>query len=348
MIVHILIFVVSLAMLSKGSDYFVEYAGRIAKRLGVSDFVIGLTLTSIGTSVPELAASISASLNDASGLVIGNVVGSNIANIGLILGVSAIISSFATDQKMYQRDGYIMLAAVILLFMSALDNVISTWESVSMLVGYLFYLLFIIKSDKEARAYHFQDFMKYIFDFEYIPPVKAKLSGFLRRRSQVNEGETAFSKIRMGLLTDLLVVTVSAIGIMFGARYLVQEAMWFAQLLSIPESVIGVSFVAVGTSLPELTVSISAARSGRGDMVVGNIIGSNIANILLILGTSGLLTTLQIQEISVVYTIPIMLFFSIALLYFIKSDWTISRSQGILAVLAYVAFMVMAFTLGWS
>ncbi len=351
MVSHLVIFAVALVFLSKGADFFVEYAGRIAKRLGVSDFVIGLTLTSVGTSIPELAASVSASLNNASGLIMGNVVGSNIANIGLIMGISAMVKGFNTEQKMYERDGFIMIASVILLFAFSLDNQIEGWESGIMLAGYIFYLLFLIKSDKESRAYHFQDFMKYIFDFEYMSPVKDKLLKVAIKKSADERAaaeQKVVKKFQLNILKDLAIVLTSGVAIMFGAKYLVQEAIWLAQLLNVPESVIGISLVAIGTSLPELTVSISGVRKGKSEMVVGNVLGSNIANILLIIGTSGWITQMNVAEISVVYTIPIMLFFSIALLYFIKSDWTITRSQGIIAVVAYVGFMIMAFVMSWS
>jgi cation:H+ antiporter len=348
---HIAIFLLGLVLLAKGADFFVEYAGRLAKRFGVSDFLIGLTLTSIGTSIPEFAASLTASLNDASGLVIGNVMGSNIANIGLILGISAMLKSFKTEQKMYNRDGFFMIASAALFFAFALDNEISTGESIFMLVGYLFYVLFLIESDQESRVYHFQDFMKYVFDFEYISPLKDRLFKIAIRKPQEQRTpaeQKEVRKYRLGILKDLAIILVSGAAIMFGARYLVREAIWLAELLHVPESVIGISLMAIGTSLPELSVAISAVRKGKGEMIVGNVVGSNIANILLIVGSCGLVTEMKIAEISVVYTIPIMLFFSIGLLYFIKTDWTIKRSQGIISVIAYVVFMVLAFVMGWS
>ncbi len=351
MILHLIIFLISLVLLAKGADYFVEYAGRIAKRLGVSDFIIGLTLTSIGTSIPELAASISASINGASGLVMGNVIGSNIANIGLILGVSALIRSFTTEEKMYERDGFIMMASTILLFAFAYDNFISTIEAGIMLIAYSLYILFLIKSDQESRAYHFQDFMSYVFDFQYISPLKNRLFqsaiGKPKKERTTVEKQTV-DRFKLGLFKDLGITLSSGLAIMFGAKYLIEEALWLAGVLSIPESIVGISLVAVGTSLPELSVSISAVRKGKGEMVVGNIVGSNIANILLIIGVSGLIKQMNVSEISVVYTIPHLIFFTIALLYFIKSDWTIHRSQGIMAIIAYVAFIAMAFIMGWS
>ena len=147
MITHIAIFIVALIFLAKGADFFVEYAARLAKSFGVSDFIIGLTITSIGTSVPELAAAVSAALQDHTGLIIGNVVGSNIANIGLILGLSAALRPFSTESKMYERDGYIMIATVILFFAFSLNNHISAFEALIFILSYIFYILFLIRSD---------------------------------------------------------------------------------------------------------------------------------------------------------------------------------------------------------
>lgn len=352
MVSHILIFIVSLIFLAKGADYFVEYSGRVAKRFGVSDFVIGLTVTSIGTSIPELAASVSASIQEYSGIVIGNVVGSNIANIGLILGLSAAFRAFRTQRKMYERDGYIMIASVLIFFGFALNNMITRTEAVIMLIGYIFYIFFIIKTGNTNRAVHFRDFMKYVFDFEYMTPVKSTIYRIVRKKKQdkelTNNEKGEVKKITGGVTRDLGIIILSCTAIVFGARYLIGEAVWLAKLLHVPESVIGLSVIAVGTSLPELTVSLSAVRKEKGGMVVGNILGSNIANILLIIGVSGTIHPMAIVEISVTYTIPILIFFSLALLYFIKSDWEVKRYQGVIAIIAYITFMVLAFVLGWN
>ncbi|HAG90786.1 MAG TPA: sodium:proton exchanger, partial [Bdellovibrionales bacterium] len=175
MLIHFGIFLVALVALAKGADLFVESSAKIAKRLGVSDLVIGLTITSIGTSVPELASSISASLNQAPELIVGNIVGSNIANIGLILGLSALLRSIQTDAKMHDRDGLIMIASTALFFLFSLDNRINEVESGIFLLLYLMYIFFVILSSVRDRAYHFRDFMKFVFDFEYVEPVKQSL-----------------------------------------------------------------------------------------------------------------------------------------------------------------------------
>ena len=348
---HILLFIASLVFLVKGADYLVEFSGRVASKFGVSDFIIGLTVTSIGTSLPELAACISASLSHHSGIVIGNISGSNIANIGLILGISAAFRAFKTEKEMYERDGYIMMAGVLLFFGFVLDNKISFWEALILLMAYGFYLLFLIKSDNKRKAHHFHDFMGFIFDFQYIPNIRKNIiKRALRKQPEertIKERETV-KVFRMDVLKDFALILVCLLVVTLSAKYLIREAEWLAALIGVPESLVGLSLISLGTSLPELTVSLSAARQGKGAMVVGNVLGSNIANILLIIGISGMIHPLQVAEISVVYTIPILLFFSLALLYFVRSDWEIKRRQGLIAVFAYLLFMGFAFVMGLS
>lgn len=352
---HLLIFIAAMAFLVKGADYFVEYSGHIAKRLGVSDFIIGLTVTSIGTSLPELASSVSAALNDRPGIIVGNVVGSNIANIGLILGVSALFKGFKTERAMHDRDGFIMLASVVLFFFYSRDNVISVWESLSFLLFYALYLLFIFKVESDRVEVQFRDFMRFVFDFEYVEPIRRRMRRPGTAKSALTGVDPDFVETRSEkagrariLALEGSVVLLSGLAILVSARYVVTEATWIAGILGVPDNIIGLSLIAVGTSLPELLVSVSAVRQNRGGIVVGNIIGSNIANVLLIFGVCGLIGPVGIAESSVVYTIPIMLFFSLAVIYFIKSDWEVRRSQGAIAIFAYLVFMLVAFTKDWG
>lgn len=344
--IHVVVFLLSLAALAKGADLFVEYSARIAKKLGVSDLVIGLTITSIGTSVPELASSISASMNDAPELIVGNIVGSNIANIGLILGLSAFIRSIQTDAKMHDRDGLIMIASTALFFLLVLNNRLDAIEAWVLLVLYVLYVFFVVLSSMDQRAYQFRDFMKFVFDFEYVEPVKEgikkNLPGFgSNRKSQKAESQPSIWNLRFFI--DFLAIVGSGCLIVFGAKYLIEEALWTAKQLNIPENIVGLTMIAVGTSLPELMVSVAAARKNKGGIVVGNIIGSNIANLLFIGGVAGTISPLRVAEESVVYTIPIMLFFSLFLLYFVKSDWMVTRVQGFILLVSYVGFIFSAF-----
>lgn len=335
----------SLAVLGKSAEVLVEYAARVARRFQVSDLVVGLLITSIGTSLPELTSSIAASLAGSSALVIGNVVGSNIANIGLVIGIAAVVRPFATEPKMHDRDGFVLIATVVLFFALAQDNRISRIEAGMFLFVYLAYVFFVARSDTGEVKHRFGDFLKFMFDMEYAAPVVRGLSGRgpARTRSEPGGGIE-----RTGLIREGGLIVLSTAALVVSARYVVSGAIGIAQSLDVPENLIGLSVVAVGTSLPELLVAVAAARRGKAELIVGNVMGSNIANTLLICGLAGLVRPLDVPELSVVYTIPIMLFFSLALLHFIRSDWRISRAQGVAAIVAYVLFLSAAFIQGWG
>lgn len=348
---HAAIFAVALVALVASADRLVEYGARIARRLGVSDLVIGLTLTSVGTSVPELASSISAAAQNNPGLVLGNICGSNIANIGLITGIAAAFYPFSTNIKMHERDGHIVLASAILFFALALDNGLGRPEALLFLLIYVAYVGFVASSDRDKVGHQFRYFLNYVVRLDVVRP----LAGAIRKRSHRRDedggmeadhsghaSETAPGS-RKALALDLLALAASCVGVVLGAQQLVQEATWAALQLGIPSSVVGLSVIAVGTSLPELIVAVAAAKKGNAEMVIGNVMGSNLANTLLIPGVAGLIRPLEVSEVSVSFTIPVMLFFTVGLLYLVKSGWRVSRLQGALAFAAYLAFMTAAF-----
>ncbi len=369
---HLLLLVLGAVLLIKSADSLVEFAGLLARRAGLSDLVIGLTLTSIGTSVPELAGAMSATLQGHSGLAIGSIAGSNIANIGLILATAALVRPFATDAKMHDRDGFVMLGAGLLVFGLVLDNELGRLDAALLLGTYAAYLVFLTGTDKEDARYRFRDFMDFVVDFE--PPwerMRPRLPRRGARReagpavadrpgggSEVLEAEEAVAPAapaaRAGstgwlrVVGEATVVLLGCAGVAIGARAFVAEAAWFAARLGVPDAVVGLTLVAVGTSLPELTVALTAARAGRAEMVVGNVMGSNIANLLLVLGVCGVVRPLDVAEASVVNTLPILLFFSLGLLYVVRSGWTVTRRQAALVLAAYVGFLLTAVFAGWG
>ena len=398
-LVNVLIFVGGLLLLVKGADLFVRSSSWIAEKFGVSEFIIGLTLVSIGTSVPELASSLTASFEHASGIVIGNVLGSNIANIGLVVSTAALLSNVRTEELMLRRDGYIMLFSAFLFLLFVLDFRISRIEALIFLLLYVAYLLFLLdKVKKHEEDIYFKDFMNYFFKFEYLFDLKTRIESGVRgrieekrikekvtesseeteRRTKAEEEIGAKNKtgneirtdaeIRTGneirteteneienevknpsessLLKELIKLVAGVLAIIVGARYFIEQSIFFALLLEVPETLIGISLVAIGTSLPELMVTVSAARSGYASIALGNVIGSNITNTLLILGCSGLVHPLTVTKISVYYIAPFMLFISLLLLLFIRTGWRVKRFEGLILFLLYSGFMVFIFRLG--
>jgi len=288
----------------------------------------------------------------------GNVVGSNIANIGLVLGIAALVKPFATSEKALDRDGFIMVFTSVLLWALVLDNEVGRWDALLFVLVYVAYTAFVVHSDAEGVEHRFKDFLAFVADFEYAAPVARRLRHSRRPGAPppLERGDKdsrppaadASPRASAGLWLEVSISVGAIAALVVGARYAIAEAIWFARLLDVPDNLIGLSVVAVGTSLPELLVAISAARRGNGGMVLGNVLGSNIANGMLIVGLAGLVRPMEVHESSVVYTLPIMLFFGIALLYFIRSDWRIGRGQGATALVAYVAFLIMAFAGGWG
>ncbi|MGB9938366.1 calcium/sodium antiporter [Methanosarcina sp.] len=339
---NLLILILGLVLLVKGSDYFVKSASTIAEKLGVSEFVIGLTLVAVGTSIPELASSIAASLQQASGIVIGNVVGSNIVNIGFIVGLAAVISPMKTEIEMLRRDGYIMLLAAVLFFVFVLNGELSILESVFFILIFIAYVFFLFEeAEKYEGKLHFKEFVIYFFKFEYISSARQKFN-CIRNGNAGDEN----CPPREGFAKDILILIVSCAAIVIGARYFVDKSIFFAELFGVPETIIGTTLVAVGTSLPELVVTLSAAKQGFGSIALGNIIGSNIANIFLILGLSGLIYPVAVEQISLSFTTPAMILISVILLVFISTGWEIKRWEGAALIAFYAAFLIVLFRIG--
>jgi cation:H+ antiporter len=347
--VEIILFIVGLVFLVAGSEYFIRAAASIAKKLGISGFIIGLTLVALGTSIPELASSIAAALKNASGIIIGNVIGSNIANIGLIVGVAATIALIKTKKAMVWRDGLIMLFASGLFYVFMINGILSKIEAGILLLLYIAYMAFLIEEQPEFEEYHFGHFLRYFFRFRYLVTIRSKLLSPFKPKKDHRKKEKMTSEqkrrekelFKAGLIKDFLVLAVSGIGVVLGANYLIEAAIFFANLFNVPNTLIGLSLVAIGTSLPELSVTITAARKGYGNIAVGNIIGSNIANIFLVIGVSGLILPLQIIKSTIYYVAPFMIFMSILLLVFIRSQWKIRKIEGTIFLILYAIFMTL-------
>jgi cation:H+ antiporter len=354
--IHVLFLIGGLILLVKGSDYFVESASRIAKRLGVSEFVIGLTLVALGTSVPELSTAITASIKKDSGLIIGNVIGSNIANIGLVLGIGALIATLAVNKTIFKRDGYLMMSAAIIFYLLAYDNNISGAEGILFLSIYISYNIFIITSSKSKKVYNFSDFLDYYLKFKYITTIRSRLiskeikkpSSFPKKDRKKSakirdsyEAKKEYQEFKGLLVKDFLIFIISTIAIIYGASLLVSESIWFAESLGISTTIIGITIIAIGTSVPELMVTIKSALKGYSEMAIGNVLGSNIANILLILGVSSLIHPININGNILNLSAPFMIFISGALIFMMRTKWKIEKREGIFLLLLYTIFIAL-------
>jgi cation:H+ antiporter len=364
-------FLVGLFILLKGSDFFVDSASRIAKRLGVSEFVIGLTFVSIGTTLPELTTSIVASFTNNPGLVMGNLVGSNIANIGLILGLSAIITTVKIEKKVFYKNGLILLITSLLFFIFSWDRVFSRFEGMIMLILYIIYLAFLFKLFHKFREHmRIHEYLTYVVGLGKIIEIKT-FTNILKKGLDVNTyerlikmgvdmGSITFNTVKKGvqietyyyllgkiyekfkaeLLKDLAIAVISIVAVFFGADYVVESGSEIAVFLHIHQTIIGLIMVAIGTSLPELMVALTSIRKGLLNLSVGNIIGSCITNITLSIGVASLINPLSITELSVYRTIPTMILFTVVCLLLIKTNWKLTRNKGIILMAMYLIFLI--------
>ncbi|MFH0752242.1 MAG: calcium/sodium antiporter [archaeon] len=355
MIIEIILFILGLILLVKGSDFFVKSAATLAKRLGISEFIIGMTLVALGTSLPELASGIAASLKQNSGLILGNIVGSNLENTGLIIGIGAIMmNGIRTKKKLMKRDGYIMVAVGILFLIFIINKTLGRWEAAIFLLIYCTYTIYLLQAKVPTREKEpFMDFIKYFFKLQYLTTIRSRVmtdikhieEGLNHTKKKVTKSEAKqiTNLFTASLIKDLLIMAISGVAIYFGAKYLILEAVYFANLLKVPTTLIGLTVVSLGTTLPELSVTISAARKKYGGIIIGNLLGSNITNILLILGVSAMIHPLAVMKETLNIAVPLMVAMSILLMVLMRHKWELTRTNGITLIGFYIISLAIMF-----
>ena len=306
MIFNFITLALSIVILAYSSDYFTEGAAKIARRFGVSKFIIGAVVIGFGTSSPELFTSVYASLSGTGGIAIGNVIGSNIANIGLILGLAAFIRAAAIRKKMEFINGIACFLLTVLGSILILQGyVVSRLDGILLLLAFAFYIFYSIKNP--ANSIHTPDATE-----------DARMAG--------------------------VHVVFGLAGVLIGSVLLVNSAAAIAHALGIPESVIGLTLVAFGTSVPELAVSLVAAKKGYFTMVVGNVVGSNIFNILLVLGAAAVASPILVDSPIAFRSTPMMLIVTALMLIFMRTGWKITRAEGLVLLLFYGVFLWVSFS----
>ncbi len=303
-ILQIVLLALGFAMLVKGADWFVDGSSAIAAKFKIPQLVIGLTIVAMGTSAPEAAVSITAALKGNADITIGNIVGSNILNILIILGLSALITPLAVAKSTIKIEIPFMIGVTLLLLGVGFDGTVSFWEGMLLLLvfaAYLGYLFFMAKKD--------------------------------------NENETE----KVGEMSVLKAVTFTVVGlclIVFGSSVTVNAATELARMLGLSERFIGLTIVALGTSLPELFTSVSAARKGNADIAIGNVVGSNIFNILFVVGTSAVIVPVPFAEGFRFDTIAAV-FAAVLLLVCALKDRKLRRWAGVIMLLCYAAYFAV-------
>jgi len=304
----IVIFIVSLALLVKSADWLLESSEKIGLKMGLSPFVVGVVIVGVGTSFPELVSSLFAVLRGATDIVAANAVGSNIANILLIIGITAIISKKITVTKdLINLDLPLVTLSTVLFLVTAYDGVITLVESIFLTFGIISYIWFSVKFKDEGDD----------IEIDAKPNV---------------------------IPMDFLMLVVGVIGLAVGANYLIDSVITLSQILNIAPGVISLAAIAFGTSLPELLVSVKAAFKGKSEVAVGNIVGSNVFNVLGVVGIPGLFSTLILDSKTLMLGLPVLL---LSTLVFVISGISkrIHIQEGIFFVMFYLLFLAKLFEL---
>ncbi len=316
----ILFFALGLVAMVGGAELLVSGASKLAMSLGISPLVVGLTVVAFGTSAPELAVSVMSAWSGQVDLALGNVVGSNIFNVLLILGLSALIAPLVVDRQLIHQEVPIMIGASLLLFAFALDGGISRLDAAVFLTLMAAYTVFLVVQSRRKNGAR---------------------SDEAECQAVADEGWNA----RLG--AQLALIVVGLVLLVLGSNWLVDSAVAFARQLGVSEMLIGLTIVAAGTSLPEAATSVTAALRGERDIAVGNIVGSNIFNILAVLGVSGLVapSALQVPTALLSFDLPVLAAVAVACLPIFFTGHRVSRWEGVLFLayyLAYTAYLVMA------
>ena len=319
---NIVLLIAGFILLIKGADFFVEGSSSIAKLLKVPSIVIGLTVVAMGTSLPELSVSVSAAINESNEIAISNVVGSNIFNLIVVLGVCALFTKVPVDKQVLRRDYpfLIIITAALVLFMADFikpwadveensAGILSRLNCIIFLALFIGYLVFTVKSTLRDRKNH----------------LKAE-----------NNKEKPHS-----LIISIIFIVCGVIAIKFGGDFVVDSAKYIALHIGMSETLVGLTIVALGTSLPELVTSMVAAKKGETSLAVGNVVGSNIFNIIFILGISGTIHPIMVEKQNLIDA-AIVLVISIVVYVFACRKRRIERKEGIIMLSIYVIYMIYA------
>ncbi len=302
-VMYYLLLVVGFAFLIKGADIFVEGSGGIARALKVPSLIIGLTIVSIGTSAPEASVSILASLSNNSEIALSNILGSNIFNLMLVVGISAVLMPAQTDSDLIKRDFPAATISSVMVLIFCLDGEIQRIEGILLLLCMIIYFILIIKSAFKS---------KYLY--------------------KEAEGEKAPSTSK-----NILFIVIGLGAIIFGGNLVVKNAVSIALDLGLSQTLVGVTIVAIGTSLPELATSVAAAKKGDSGLALGNAVGSNIFNVFFILGASAALSPIKVIPQSICDA-WIFVATTVIMFVFCFTGKKTNRTEGIICLLIYAAY----------
>ena len=315
------LFLIGLTILYFAAEALVQGASAMALRMGLAPLIVGLTVVAFGTSAPELVVSLAAVFTDSDDISVGNIIGSNIANLAFILGLSAIIRPMVVSAEIIKREYPVMLGASVLLVALAFDGLLSRVDGailVGCMVGYLTYMARMAKVSMQGAK------------------EEAATRDLLEELDGIDPEKSNNTK-------DIARVIFGIIGLTGGAKLMVDSAVVIASSMGVSQLVIGITVVAIGTSLPELATSVVASFRGESDISVGNVVGSNVFNVLSVLGIVALLKPITVGAAAVQYDIWVMLAVTLVIWPVMWTGKRISRIEGGLFLVAYIAYSIWLF-----
>lgn len=325
MLTHIVVFILGLGILYLGADWLIDGASEVARKFGIRPMIIGLTIVALGTSLPEFLLNLFAVSAGQDGLAVGNIIGSNIANIALILGLSAVILPIAFDGEALKKEYPMMLAVTGLFYFLALDGSISRLDGFFLVAGLVAFIVFVImtSSRDQIPVTTASDGQKDAF---FVPQ-----SGL---KKWLHDEKT-------GPFVRILLIVAGMAALALGARFMVDSAINMAMILDINPTIVGLTIVGIGTSLPELAASLMAAVKKESDLSIGNILGSNMLNILFVIGVVSVIQPMSIDAESISFHMPIMIGFSLMLWPLARRKHQLSRFSGFILLASFLGY------LGW-
>ena len=310
LLIPILLFLLGILFLYGGAEFLVKGSSRLAIGLGIRPIIVGLTIVAMGTSSPELAVSLLAAVKGTKDFALGNIIGSNIANIGLVVGLAAVINPLKIQAETIRREMPFLITATILLYVFSLDGVLGFIDGLVLFIGFIGFITYVIilaKKDRKAELEQNSEKQKYSIGF------------------------------------NIFLTLIGLVILLAGSYIIVISAEKIAEILHISPIVIAITMIAVGTSLPELAISSVSAYRGHVDLAVGNAVGSNIFNTLLILALVAMLYPIPVDKNLLYFEYPAMLFFTIIFLPMMRTGFIINRWEGGILLVLYSVFTFLLF-----
>ena len=320
MLTQVVLFILGLGILYLGADWLIDGASEVAKKFGIRPLIIGLTIVALGTSLPEFLLNLFAVAAGEDGLAIGNIIGSNISNIALILGISALLMPLSFDGSALKKEYPMMLAVTGLFYLLSLDGVISRMDGGILVAGLAAFLAFVIRdASQDGPMVREPD-----PDSLFAPPTGLK--------KWLHDEKT-------GPFVRVLLIVSGMAALAIGARLMVSSAITIAQFLEIDPVIVGLTIVAIGTSLPELAASLMASVKNESDLSVGNILGSNLLNILFVIGLVAMIQPMTVDGETLNFHMPVMIAFSLLLWPLARRHHLLSRTGGVILLVGFFSYM---------